>query len=100
TGGTTELELPLAAGRPVTILVAADNGGTRRQPVLRVTDASGTTLVEKDLWLRKTGDYGLDLALAPGRYRAEAWLAGGGRAEAELTVAEEGAGEPLVLQLR
>jgi len=99
-GATTELEIPLAAGLPVSVRVAADSRGTGRRPVLRIDDANGTTCLEQELWFRPDGDYGLELALAPGSYRLEAWLAGGGKDGAEIAVGAQGGGSAVVLELR
>ena len=99
-GATSELEIPLVAGHPVAVKVLADAGGTRRQPVLRITGAGGSVRVEEELWLQSGGDYGLALALAPGSYEVEAWWPGGGRDAAQLAVGTEGAVAPVVLELR
>ncbi|MSR62218.1 MAG: sigma-70 family RNA polymerase sigma factor [Planctomycetes bacterium] len=99
-GETSELALPLAAGAPLELRLLADPAGPYQRPVLRLRDASGASVIEEELFQQRVGGYRVELALVPGVYHAEAWLAGGPRAEARWTVGAGGAAEPLVLELR
>ena len=58
------------------------------------------SVIEEKLFQQRVGGYRVELALLPGVYHAEAWLAGGPHAEAELVVTAGASSEPLVLDLR
>lgn len=106
-GDVTRLELVLAAGQTIPIHIRVADAGEETSVQLSVRDARGVEVLADAPWLRPDaegivhpGDYGTEVALAPGTYRVEAWLEDGRRTSAELRAGEGEAAEPLVLELR
>jgi len=105
-GEVTRLELALDAGQTVQIRIRVPGGGEGTRVSLRVGDARGEEVFTDEPWLWPDaernvtpGDFGTEVALAPGSYQVDVWLEDGRRATAELRV-EHGEAEPLVLELR
>lgn len=100
-GETTTLEVALEPGAQRAVRVSAPDGAGRLQPLLSIASEGGAVVVERHLWLRQDGSYGLEIWLAPGSYRVEVREPGGLHAEGALIIGDLAeAIEPLELELR
>jgi hypothetical protein len=105
-GEEPRLALALVPGIALALRVQAPASAPDLPPRLRIVDATGATVLTEDLRLQTdaagrvhAGDYGTEVALAPGLYRVEAWFEDGPRAAAELAL-EPGTPAALRLELR
>jgi hypothetical protein len=105
-GETTRLAPELRPGQTFTLRLRVPGGGEEARLGLRIRDALGAEVLTDTPWLWPDaegnvhpGDFGTEVALAPGTYQVEAWHADGRRPAADLR-ADGAADGTLVLELR
>jgi hypothetical protein len=100
-GRETRLELVARPGIPQAIRFAGFDGGAGvRSLRLSVRDASGKAVIETMVRVRAGEPFAIEPGFRPGDYRLEASTPSGRRGSAAFTVAADGPGEPLIVELQ
>jgi hypothetical protein len=100
-GRETRLELVARRGIPQAIRFAGgDEDAGVRSLRLSVRDASGKAVIETMVRVRAGEPFAIEPGFRPGDYRLEASTPAGRRGSAAFTVAADGPGEPLIVELQ